>query len=149
MIRRFLAMGFVLSLVACGSSRQTASSGTGTMPAVLVAGLRSVQPDGQFCSGTHGVSVTPCPIRLMRKTRKTGIVVTVVGAGVVSASVAPGECGAGSTNGCNATPITATKFQITSGSACVTNELTFSAYKTSNQLIGYGYLRVFNRYCPA
>jgi hypothetical protein len=137
----------LLVLAAC-SSQQTLSSGSGLMPTTKHLGSAAIRPD-KNCGGVHGVTVTPCPIRLTRHT-KQGIVVTVAGPKVVNSYL-------GALNSCfsgkqcyyvERDGSSRTQWLFKSGSACGGADVEFYGVDAQGNNVGYFFLKVSNRYCP-
>jgi len=146
--RRYLLIGMIALLTAC-ASLQPQQSPLGTLPtsAYSVGGFDREAPRDDDCGGTHKVRVRPCPVILKNP---SGIDVTVSGPGVTDSNVSENGC----INICSATQISHTKWLVTPGEGtkdeCGIGELTFYAYtgKYPYQFLGYGYLKVENKYCP-
>jgi hypothetical protein len=93
--------------------------------------------------------VTPCPIRLTKRT-KSGIVVTVSGRHVVNSSL-------GRINACFSGKLcynaerygsSETQWLITSGQSCGGADVEFLGENASGHVVGYAFLKVANKYCP-
>jgi hypothetical protein len=140
-----LAFGLTL-LPACASGQQGSQSGSPVVPSTHRVGPSSIVPDRFFCGGTGGVSVTPCPVKLTKKTRKTGVVVTVGGPGVAETGIYYNAC----YPRCSLAPVTVYSLQyvVTSGLYCGKGRVGFNAVKANGQPVGDGYLEVENKYCP-
>lgn len=135
--------GLMASMLSACGGQQVAQSGSPLMPLTKGHGHNVIPPPGS-CGGTNQVRVRPCPVRLTRKTINTGVVVTVTGTGITAADLV-GYCDV-----CNAARLgnTWTQFTITSGAYCGTQELEFEARNSTPYAVGYGYLKVKNKYCP-
>jgi hypothetical protein len=152
----------VFLLAACSSGQQGPQANSFLVPTAQ-ENVKSAPMAKNFCAGTYGISVTPCPIRLIRKTLKTGVVVTLHSQGAPIALVEPGGCTVYSGGKiCYATPVTSNDAQFTmcSGTVIARGQATFTAYsRTASgqyQYIGTAYLKVINKvrgrgvaYCPS
>jgi hypothetical protein len=141
-----LTLGVSLLAGCAASSQQASQSGSAIVPFTHQVSLSSIAPDKLFCGGTNGVSVTPCPVKLTRKTRKTGVLVTVSGPGVTEAGIYYDACD----EMCRYYTVGSNGIQwlIVSGSECGKARMGFNAVTTRGQPVGDGYLEVINKYCP-
>ncbi len=151
MFRRRDVLAAVASLsilAACAQGQSISQTGSGIAPAMLGAGLPAIAPD-KGCHGTGGVKVTPCPIRLTRRT-KQGILVTVSGPGVVNSYL-------DKLNGCFSGKLcyniqregsSQVQWRVTPGTACGGASIEFDGVNVSGGEVGHFFLRVSNRYCP-
>jgi hypothetical protein len=130
----------LFALAGCALPEQPSGSGSAVAPYVT--------PD-KNCGGIHGVNVTPCPIRLTKRTKK-GIVVTVSGPGVVNSSL-------GRINSCfsgyqcyyiERYGSSQVEWLITSGKACGGADVEFYGEDGGGNEVGYFFLKVANKYCP-
>jgi hypothetical protein len=143
----FAALAFGLTLfAACASGQQNSQPGSAVVPFTHQVNFSSIVPDKPFCGGTGGVSVTPCPVKLTKKTRKKGVVVTVGGPGVAEAGIYYDSC----YPKCYYTNDGSSylMYVIKSGPYCGDGRMGFNAVNASGQPVGDGYLEVVNKYCP-
>jgi hypothetical protein len=139
-------------LSACGG-QQVAGNTAGVAPPGQPM-FSKVAPDNKKCGGTNGVSVSPCPLIISKKSKGLAWF-NVEGNGVVTSYLAgyqqEGNCY--SKDGaeiCSVQNLASppTYWGATSGPHCgKAKQLTFYAYGVSG-FIGYGYLRIINKYCP-
>ena len=138
------------SLSACGGPQLTGAGAD--VGAQVKAPLSRVAPDRGKCGGTHGVSVSPCPLVL---TKKRGFAqFNVTGPGVVSAYLKDNQDVGYCYNGkggeiCYLQNLGSPPnyWQAESGPYCGrAKPLKFYAYGVSGY-IGFGYLTVVNRDC--
>jgi hypothetical protein len=152
MFRRFCAATMLASfsvLSACMSAAPVPQAGSAMVPQAPRAHLLgTVMPD-KDCGGVHGVTVTPCPVRLTRHTKR-GIVVTVSGPGVVNSYL-------GHITSCFSGQIcynaerkgtSQVKWRITSGAYCSAADVEFDGVNARGATVGYFFLKVTNKYCP-
>jgi hypothetical protein len=152
MFQRLFVTAAVASLSvlgACTPGEQASQAGSAVVPQTRgAAPFGAVTPD-KDCGGAGGVTVSPCPIRLTKHTKR-GIVVTVSGPGVVSSDL-------GQITSCFSGKIcynaerrgnSQTEWRITSGQYCSAADVEFRGYNTSGALVGYFFLKVANKYCP-
>ncbi len=149
---RFLAVIPLLALLtACGGQEVTGARGVAISPSDAAA---DAAPDVQKCGGTHGVSVSPCPVVLSKKTRGYAVFF-VNGRGVINVYLRgyqlEGNCYSKSGGEiCSVENLGSPPnyWQAASGTDCGrAKTLKFYAYGVSG-FIGVGYLRIINRYCP-
>jgi hypothetical protein len=139
----FGRLGVVVSLAllaACASNQQTLQSGSAVVPQAPL-----MVPDHGHCGGTKGVNLTPCPVKL---TSSSSVIVTVKGRGIKNSGVIKscGDiCGYSAYGGSSDHY---TRWQISPGIDCGIAELKFVAWNGADHLVGYGYLKVVNKYCP-
>jgi hypothetical protein len=151
MFRRFCAAAAVASLFvlgACTSGAPVSQAGSTVPQAPRAHLLATVTPD-KDCGGASGVTVTPCPIRLTKHSKR-GIVVTVSGPGVVSSNL-------GNIRSCFSGQVcykaqreggSQTEWRITSGAYCSAADVEFQGYNARGVRVGYFFLKVTNKYCP-
>lgn len=149
MIKRICALAVVaaaLALTGCTLGRE--APGSSAIGAVPAKSSSSVSPD-KGCGGANGVTVTPCPIRLDRHTKR-GVVVTVGGHRVVNSYL-------GRINACIGSKLcyyaerygsSETEWLITPGRDCGNADVEFMGENADGKVIGYAFLKVSNRYCP-
>lgn len=152
MFQRFVAAAAVASLFvlgACTPGQQASQWGSDIAPQGPRLGLSARMMPDKDCGGVGGVTVTPCPIRLTKRTKR-GIVVTVSGPGVVNSylghitSCFSGQvCYNAERKGGNQT-----KWRISSGRYCSAADVEFSGVNASGAEVGYFFLKVTNKYCP-
>jgi hypothetical protein len=152
MFRRLFAAAAVASLsilAACTPGEQVSQAGSAIAPQAPRAGLLARMMPDKDCGGVGGVTVTPCPIRLTKHTKR-GIVVTVSGPGVVNSylghitSCFSGQiCYNAERKGSNQT-----KWRISSGQYCSAADVEFLGVNASGAEVGYFFLKVTNKYCP-
>jgi hypothetical protein len=139
------ALAGLSALAACTSGQLLSQ---GPVPAPPQARVQSAIDPDKNCGSAHGVTVTPCPVRLTKHT-KSGIVVTVSGPGVVNSYL-------GSLNGCfnaklcyNAERVgsSQTQWLITSGRSCGGADVEFLGVDALGEQVGYAFLKVANKYC--
>lgn len=142
-MRNVLAIGLGgVILVACGG-QQGAQPRAGIVPAEKSV-LSLVTPDHGRCVSTNGVKTTPCPVRLTKKHKVVEI--TISGQGVVNSNIGyrEGSCN----NYCYFKRVNATKWDAYAGSVCGSIELAGEGLNGSGLIIGYGYFKLINKYCP-
>jgi hypothetical protein len=132
-------------LTACGGAGQPSATAA-AVPGLTLHAPPSFSPLTGHCGGTNQVRVTPCPVRLTSKNGMTGVVVTVTGPGITAADTYPPSW---TCSVCNIARLGSTwlQFTIKSGTYCGTQEVTFAG--VNGPIVGYAYLRVKNKYCPA
>jgi|SRR5579862_1278721 len=141
------------SLSACGSGQPLAGTETGAIaPGQTVSSV--IAPDAKKCGGTNGVSVSPCPLVIKKKSE--GFTwFNITGAGVATSYLGSYQMSGTCYNKKGAAICTVqnlasppTYWQANSGPNCgKARPLTFYAYGGSG-FIGYGYLTIINKYCP-
>jgi hypothetical protein len=142
------ALAGLFTLAACTSEQPLSQGGLSGVPAPPQARVQSAIDPDKNCGSAHGVTVTPCPVRLTKHT-KSGIVVTVSGPGVVNSYL-------GSLNDCfnaklcyNAERVgsSQTQWLITSGRSCGGADVEFLGVDALGEQVGYAFLKVANKYC--
>lgn len=144
--RLTVALGLGISLLAgCGADAQFGSALGDQSRSML-------RPDSGPCGGNHGVRVTPCPVKLTRATRDTGVTVTVSGPGVTNWSAFVAGCASSSNQAiCSVAQLGQTTWRISSNANCGTAEAEFdggSYNGTGIHAVGAGFLKIVNKYCP-
>jgi hypothetical protein len=107
-----------------------------------------MQPD-KGCAGGRHVTVTPCPVRLTRRT-KQGVVITVDAPHIASSKIGGFSSCFTSGNCYNIERLggSQTQWLITSGQICGDALVEFHAMNDRGHRIGEYYLLVYNNYCP-
>jgi hypothetical protein len=134
-------------IAACAPGQTAFQSGSGiAFPSA--AGFRAVAvTPATDCRGTGGVTVTPCPIELTKKT-KAGIVVTVSGPGVVDSIVEKSNPCFNGKVCVNRDGSGLTQWRITSDKSCGNADIKFLGLNSRHNRVGYALLKVANKYCP-
>jgi hypothetical protein len=138
-------------LAACGGQQATGVGPAAVAPAQATAS--KIAPLIKRCGGTNGVSVSPCPLVVTKKTRGYAWF-NVIGSGVVLSDLKGYQLKGFCYNRkggeiCSVQNLASppTYWQASSGPHCGTAKpLKFYAYGTHG-FIGYGYLEVINRDC--
>lgn len=151
MLRRVGVLAIIAGifvLTGCAFDPQTSQSNSVVVPSAKYLGVPSVSP-AKDCGGVHRVTVTPCPIRLTKRT-KSGIVVTVSGPGVVNSVLGTIQSCFSGQNCYNAERYSSSKTQwlITSGAYCGGADLEFDGQNARGHRVGYFFLGIDNKYCP-
>jgi hypothetical protein len=139
-------------LSACGG-QQLAGTGTNTTAPGQSVFSRIAPPLGN-CGGTHGVSVSPCPL-IISKQSQGHAVFNVTGPGVINTYLKGYQLEGNCSNQrrgeiCSVENLGSppSYWGATSGPYCgKAKPLKFYAYGVSG-FIGYANLEVINRYCP-
>lgn len=151
-LRSMVTYALLLGSLSACVGQQLAGAGAG-VSAQVEATLSGVAPDRGNCGGTHGVSVSPCPLVLPKS--RAFAQFSVNGPGVVSAYLKDyqdvGYCynrKGGEICYLQNLGSPPNYWQAESGPYCGrAKPLKFYAYGVSGY-IGYGFLTVVNRDCP-
>jgi len=158
--------GFRFALSSCVAAALLAGCG-GSQPPIGGPGTSNQQPAqshsmtptfNDYCMGTHGVELTPCPVKLNKKNGVSGVAIIVSGPGVVNSTVADadrcvarhGRNGRGAY--CHIEPEGSgdvTQWLITSGTECGRAAARFFALNASGGIVGEEWLKIVNMYCPS
>jgi hypothetical protein len=146
----FLGVAFV---TLCGCATRDVSNPVPQSSTALNVARVQTAPDVPRCGGTNGVSISPCPLVLPKKT-KGYAVFFVTGPGVINTYLnndTEGFCynkEGGEVCYLENLGSPPNYWQASSGTVCgKAKPVTFSAFGV-NGLIGYAYLKVINKYCP-
>lgn len=126
-------------LVGCGASGQSANPAVGVIPSAASFGSlhEAGHPD---CSGTHGVSVKPCPV-ILKKTKY--VAVSAAGPGVYEESWGPKPC----QPFCKFSKVKLNEIRVYPDKKCGTAAVVIYAYNGADQLIGKAFFDVTNDEC--
>jgi hypothetical protein len=146
-------LGFEAAMLSgCEDSMRPTQSGSAALPSAQQKRIAPVKlPRG--CGGTNGVTVTPCPITLTSENGNSGILVIVSAPGIALSYDYIGCQGKGGGHFCSVAPYPGggptTHWTVCSGNKRGKGDVVFEAYGPNpSQLIGYGSLRVINKYAP-
>jgi hypothetical protein len=137
-------LALTAALVSGCGSQQIAQSGSS--PQNLTTPLVRSLKTGLFCGGTNGYSVEPCPIKLTKKTLKTGILVTIHGPGPIW-NIIPSACSNGPGYVCVPSWVGQSdraQVKVCSGDDIGKAELSLYVYYYSYQYLGTAHLKVIN-----
>jgi len=142
-MRRKYWLFVVAAVLVAGCSGAPRGVSSNALTGALPLAPASLHPK---CGGTNGVSVTPCPLRLV-KGRHGGVHATVRGLDVFQAVLFDNDCTTKSGRICLLDQESPLVWLVKPGPNCGTADLVFGAYD-GNVFIGNGYLRVVNDRCP-